>query len=199
MVVTESGWLTALQALLPPGRAFTREPGSILTKVLSAVAASLLTAQLVFEDLLDQADPRRANGMLPDWERLLALPDSCTPVGQQLVDRQRLAYQRLVELGGQSRAYFMELAELLGETGVTISEFGRSGFTVASNCNSGLFSQADRHVWRVNIPRPAFNARLMTCNSDCDSALQEYTPSVIECAFKRRKPAHTTVIFAYQA
>lgn len=199
MAVTEAGWLAALQSLLPPGRAFTREPGSILTRVLSAMAAALLAAQLLLEDLLDQADPRRATGMLPDWERLLALPDACTPVGQQLVDRQRLAYQRLVELGGQSRAYFIELAGLLGESGVTIDEFGTVGFTVASNCNGALFSQADRFTWRVNIPRLALNARLMTCNSDCDSALQEYTPSVIECAFNRRKPAHTTVIFAYQA
>lgn len=198
MAVTESGWLAALQALLPPGRAFTREPDSVLTKVLGTLAVALLRAQLLLEDLLEQADPRRATSMLPDWERLLALPDLCTPAGQQLVDRQRAAYQRLVELGGQSRAYFIGLAELLGESGLTITEFGRSGFIATSNCNAALYSQPDRFTWRVNIPRPALNARLMTCNSSCDSALQAYTPSVIECAFKRRKPAHTTVIFAYQ-
>lgn len=199
MAVTQQGWVSALQALLPPGRAFTREPGSVLTKVLSAAAAMLLSAQLLLEGLLEQADPRRATSMLPDWERLLALPDLCTPTGQQLVDRQRAAYQRLVEMGGQSRAYFIDLADLLGEHGVTITEFGQAGFTANSNCNLALCSTADRFVWRVNIPRPALNARLMTCNSDCVSALQEYTPSVIECAFNRRKPAHTTVIFAYQA
>lgn len=199
MAVTEAGWLAALQALLPPGRAFTREPDSMLTKVLGVLAAALLRAQLLLEDLLDQADPRRATSMLPDWERMLALPDSCTPKGQQLVDRQRSAYQRLVELGGQSRAYFIELAKLLGESGVTITEFGARGFITTSNCNGALHSQADRFTWRVNIPRPALNARKMTCNSSCDSALQAYTPSVIECAFKRRKPAHTTVIFSYQA
>ena len=197
MGVTLQAWLSALQSLLPPGRAFTREPDSVLSKLLGAIAAMFLAAQLKLEDLLKQADPRNATSMLPDWERLLALPDHCTPAGQQSADRQRVAFQRLTEQGGQSRAYFIGLTALLGEPNVTISEF--KSFTCNSNCNAALLSLADRFVWRVNIPRAALNARLMNCNSPCTVALQQYSPSVIECAFKERKPAHTNVIFAYAA
>lgn len=197
MAVTLQAWLSALQAMLPPGRAFTREPDSVLTKVLSAIAAMFLATQLKFEALLEQADPCRATSMLPDWERLLDLPDRCMPADQQITDRQRSAFQRLTEQGGQSRPYFIGLANLLGEPAVTISEFKR--FTCGSNCNSALCSQADLFAWRVNIPRPALNTRFFNCNSPCTAALQQYTPSGIECALKMRKPAHTNVMFSYTA
>lgn len=190
--MTLQAWLSALQAMLPPGRAFTREPDSVLSQLLSAIAAMFLAVQLKLENLLEQADPRHATSMLADWERLLGLS-----AGQQQVDRQRSAYQRLVEQGGQSRSYFIGLAELLGEPGVTITEFG--SFTCNSNCNAALYSPANRFVWRVNIPHAALNTRFMNCNSPCNVALQQYTPSVIERAFTDRKPAHTTVIFAYTA
>ena len=196
-VANQEGWLAALQALLPPGRAFTRSPDAVLTKLLGAMAATYLATQVKVEALLLEADPRRATTMLTDWERMLGLPDRCTPADLDAVDRQRAAYQRLTEQGGQSRAYFIDLAALLGEPGVTITEFSR--MTCNSNCNDALMSEADVFTWRANVPRLALNTRLMNCNSPCDSALSEYTPSVIECAFKERKPAHTSVIFAYTA
>lgn len=197
MVVTLSAWLATLQALLPPGRAFTRNPSSVLTNVLSSIAAMMLAAQLWLEDLLHQADPRNATSMLPRWEDFLNLPDKCTPAGQQLVDRQRAAYQRLLEQGGQSKAYFIGLAAMLGEQDITITEHKR--FTCNSNCNDALYSEADCFVWQVNIPHGAQNIQIFNCNSPCDSSLQAYSASVIECAFNERRPVHTDVIFAYQS
>jgi uncharacterized protein YmfQ (DUF2313 family) len=197
VVSNHAGWLATLQALMPPGRAFTRAPGSMWTKLLSALAAMLLAVQLKLEDLLEQADPRKATSMLPDWERMLALPDRCTPAGQQIADRQRAAYQRLVEEGGQSRPYFIGLSLLLGEPDVTITEFRR--FTCNSNCNDALCGPGDVFAWRVNIPHPAQDVRWFNCNSPCTAALQEYTPSLIECALTERKPAETNVLFSYAA
>jgi uncharacterized protein YmfQ (DUF2313 family) len=195
MALNQDGWLSVLQALLPSGRAFTREADSLLTKLLRGIAAVFHATQLQLEDLLEQADPRRATSMLEDWERLLGLPDRCTPAGQQLTDRQRAAYQRLVEQGGQSNAYFIQLSSLLGDPGVSITEFKR--FKCNSACNAPLNGAGDVFTWRVNIPHPALNARSFNCNSPCDTALQQYTPSLIECALKKRKPAHTSVIFSY--
>lgn len=197
MAVVPTNWLGALQALLPPGKAFNRDPDSVLTRFLSAIAAMYLAAQLWLEDLLAQADPRRATALLERWETLLALPDACTPAGQQIPDRQRAAYQRLVEQGGQSRAYFIGLAELLGEPGIAISEFQR--FSCNSACDTALYSEADVFTWRVAIPRPVQSVRFFSCNSPCDAGLQEYAPSTIECAFRERKPAHTDVVFTYTA
>ena len=195
--INQGIWLAALQALLPPGRAFSREPGSVLTKALGAIAALLLAAQLRFEDLICQRDPRLATSLLPEWERTLGLPDACTPAGQTRIDRQLAAYQRYTEQGGQSRTYFIDLANKLGEAGTTITE--HRPMTCNGHCNDALYGAADRFVFLLNLPRAALNVRAMTCNSHCNSPLQQYTPSVIECVIKERKPAHTNVLFAYTA
>lgn len=198
MGLTLTAWLQALQALLPPGQALTREPGAVLTRLLEAAAATLLAAQLRLVQLVAEFDPRVARQMLPDWERLLGLPDLCAdPAAQELGDRQQAAFGRLTEIGGQSRAYFIDLAERNGEPGVTITEF--RPFNVNGTCNAQLLSDGDAFCWRVTIPRTAAALRRMTCNSTAGSALQMYTPSTIECLFRARKPAHTTVFFGYHA
>lgn len=192
-----AAWLASLQALLPPGSALTREPGARLTRLLQAIAAMFAQAQGRFESLATQsADPLVATDMLPDWERVLALPDNCMADQDLSVqDRQRIAGQRLVEQGGQSRAYFIDLAARLGEPGVTITEFRR--FTCNSACDDALYSYPDKFYWRVNFPHPANNVRFMNCNDHCNSPLQQYQPSLAECPISERKPAHTHVIFSY--
>jgi len=197
MGMNVQAWLASLQALLPPGRAFTREPEANFTKLLEAMAAMFSSAESLAVELRNQsADPLSATDMLPDWERLLGLPDDClVDVALSLSDRQRIAGQRLVELGGQSRAHFIDLAARLGEPGCTISEF--RPFNCNDDCNDALNGADDRFTWRVNIPHPAADVRLMTCSDDCTSALQEFTPSLIECPISERRPAHTTVIFSY--
>lgn len=80
-----AAWTGALQSLLPPGRAFTREPGSVLAKLLEACAAMFKGRQDTLDALALEADPRLALTMLPEWESLLGLPDACyTPLRQQL-------------------------------------------------------------------------------------------------------------------
>jgi uncharacterized protein YmfQ (DUF2313 family) len=191
-------WLASLQALLPPGRAFTRESGANLTKLLEATAAMFSSAESLAVDLrIQSADPLTATGMLPDWERLLGLPDDCTiTLPLSTAERQRLAFARLTEQGGQSRAYFIALAASLGEPGVTIAD-GFRPMTCNSTCNASLTSNADRFVWIVNVPRSANQLRGMNCNNNCNSALGSLQISLAECPITERKPAHTTVLFKY--
>lgn len=190
-------WLAALQALLPPGRALTREPTAKLTQLLEAIAGMFLDAQLRLEALLVEADPRRAVDLLPDWERTLGLPDTCTANLQlSTADRQRLAFARLVEEGGQSRAYFIALAASYGEPGCTITD----GFRRANcngNCNDTLYGEGDVFVWIVNIPRPINQVQAANCAGNCNDALASYTVSLAECPITERRPAHTTVLFKY--
>mgnify|MGYP003582980059 CR=1 FL=1 len=147
--------------------------------------------------LIEEVDPRTATELLADWERVLGLPDECmASLPLTIADRRMLAWQKLTEIGGQSRAYFIALAAKFGEPGVTIDD-GFRPMNCNDDCNDALSSEADRFVWRVNIPHPAGNARPMNCNDDCNDALQMYSLSLAECPLTERKPAHTTVVFSY--
>lgn len=198
MGMNVQAWLTSLQALLPPGRAFTLDPDANFTKLLEAISAMFSSAESLAVDLRNQsADPLVAIEMLPDWERLLGLPDDCT-VGLELsiAQRQRAAFARLVERGGQSKPYFIALAEAYGEPGCTIDD-GFAQMTCNDDCNDVLYSLEDVFTWRVNIPRPINQVEAMTCNDDCNDSLASFTISLAECPITERKPAHTQVIFSY--
>jgi uncharacterized protein YmfQ (DUF2313 family) len=74
-----SAYLSQLLALLPPGDALAREPGSRLERLLSVPAAELARVDGRVEALLVESDAARTTEMLADWERALGLPDECYP------------------------------------------------------------------------------------------------------------------------
>ncbi len=74
-----SAYLSQLLALLPPGDALAREPGSVLERLLTVPAAELARVDGRVEALLVESDPARIAEMLADWERALGLPDECYP------------------------------------------------------------------------------------------------------------------------
>ncbi|MCA3288244.1 MAG: DUF2313 domain-containing protein [Roseomonas sp.] len=74
-----SAYLSQLLALLPPGDALAREPGSVLERLLTVPAAELARVDGRVEALLAESDPARTAEMLTDWERALGLPDECYP------------------------------------------------------------------------------------------------------------------------
>ncbi|MCA3365641.1 MAG: DUF2313 domain-containing protein [Roseomonas sp.] len=74
-----SAYLSQLLALLPPGDALPREPGSRLERLLTVPAAELARVDGRVEALLVESDAARTTEMLTDWERALGLPDECYP------------------------------------------------------------------------------------------------------------------------
>lgn len=190
MALTANDYADLIEGLTPKGPAWAE------LKVSSVWAEELARLDARIWALVGEADPRTTSEMLADWERVLGLPDDCmSDLPLSIIDRRRIAWQRLTELGGQSRAYFIDLAARFGEPGTTITEFRQ--MTCNDDCNDALYSQDDEFVWRVNLPRPADAVRPMNCNDDCNDALQMYTPSLAECPINERKPAHTTVLFTY--
>lgn len=168
-----------LRALLPGGPAWN---DALTQKFLEAWAEEFRRLDARVTQLLEEADVRTSDELLAEWERLLGLPDDCTKdLDLSLQERRRLAWQKLTMRGGQSRAYFIALAETLGVPGCTIDEqFG-----------------GNPHHWRMNIPLAIENSRFMNCIDDCTDALQMYIPNIIECPIRELKPAHTEVFFSY--
>lgn len=193
MALTSQEYVAQLRALLPGGPAWG---DGITARLLEGWAEEFKRVDERISALVEEADPRKADELLPEWERLLGLPDECTQeLDLSLGERRRLAWQKLTATGGASRAYFIGLAETLGVAGVTITEFRQ--FSCQGTCNDPVHSLADEFVWRVNVPQPLDNVRPMNCGDDCTDALQQYTPNLIECPIRDRRPAHTAVIFGY--
>lgn len=170
-------WLGALQALLPPGLAITREPDASITKLLESWAAMMGDAELSFEEWLAQYDPNQATTMLADWERFLGLPDVCDAgIAQTLQQRRAAVVERLYIMGGNSRQYFIDMMARRG-VAITIDELAA-------------------HFWRVNAPM--VNLRYFRAGQGrCGERLRTWGDAPMECRIRRLKPAHTRVVFGY--
>jgi len=196
-VRSAADYLKQAQALLPPGIALSRSPLANLTKLLQAIADVLAEVDSAVNALYDEADPRTANSLLPDWERVAGLPDSAIGTDyQSLAERRAWLKIRLTSVGGQSRAYFVALAASLG-TSITIDEFqpwgcglGETGHDQIGNDDS-LFM-----LWQVNMPSPPAYYFEMGL-SQCGDPLGYCRTGIIEALFARYKPAHTTLRFNY--
>ncbi len=192
MAASPEAYLYQLQALLPPGKAWSRDPDAVLSKLLLAMGDGLARAARRAEDLLEEIDPRTTVELLPDWERVAGLPDPCAGPSPTLATRQAILTAKLISRGGQSRAYLIGVAAALGYT-ITIEEFRL--LTCQSACDAALNTNPWRFAWRVHAP--AVTVKNMTCQSGCDEPLRSWGNAVLECTLNRLKPAHTHIIFAY--
>lgn len=182
------------KALLPPGRLWDalRQEGSISDDLWAAQAEEFARIDQRAEDLLAEADPRTAFEMLVDWEGWAGLPDVCAGSLATLQQRRNALIQKLTNVGGQSRAYFISVADGLGFE-ITIDEF--EPFTCESSCDQGVYDEEWRFTWRVNAPEQTIVE--FTCESSCDEPLQVWGNELLECTILALKPAHTNVLFGY--
>ncbi|MQX36807.1 YmfQ family protein [Roseospira navarrensis] len=197
-----------LAGLLPRGAAWRRDPGSVLGRLLEALGAPLARADARADALVDEADPRTTWEMLADWERVCGLPDTCSRAAgtPTLEERRAAVVQRLTARGGQSRAFFLGIAEALGYA-ITIEEWrpfqvGLSG--VGPSVDPGMLGPQlgppqIRFVWRVTVLEPRvtrFHVGTSQCGVDQLTAIRRAED--LECQFRRRAPAHTHLIFRYE-
>ena len=138
-----------LRALLPPGPAWEAELVPEVDAALRGLAPELARLDARGFDLLNEADPLTLHEMLPDWERVMQLPDACQGAAPSLDDRKKAVRQRLAGLGGQSAAYFEQLARDQGYPNAKVvahraPRFGRSRFG-----RSHFGTWAAQHIWTL--------------------------------------------------
>lgn len=184
-----------LQALLPPGGAWTRQPDAVLTRVLDAIAQEMARLDARAQILIDESDPRSTAELLADWERVAALPEPClADIAQTSSERRAALHTKLTRLGGLSRAFFIAFAAAAGYT-VTITEARpfQAGHSVAGHAiTNGVWV----FTWQVNSA--LHTVRVFGAGSGAaGDALRSWGNALLECLCTRYKPAHTLPIFAY--
>lgn len=193
----QEAYLHQLQAILPPGQAWTRDRDANLTKVLSVIASQMAEIDESAMQLLIESDPRRALDLLADWETEFGLPDDCTLTGTTLQERRFALLQKIITLGSQSKPYFIAVAQGLGYQ-IQITEY-RPFIAGLSRCGDPLNGAPSvRHNWRVKVLQPRVTY-FRTGESEAGDLLVKITRAEdLECLFTRLKPAHTHLIFAYE-
>lgn len=192
---TAAEYREQLKALLPPGQAFPRDPGTTLHDLLDGMSIELARVDGRARGLPKEANPSSTNEMLTDWERVAGLPDKCSGVLEEtLQGRKSALLTKLTSTGGQSAEYFIELAASLGYT-VTIEVFRpfRAGISVAGDA---LTNGPWAFTWLIRAPEVSvteFRAGL----SVAGERLRTWGNDTLECKINQLKPAHTIALFAY--
>ncbi len=198
MHASAQDYLTILQALLPTGAAWPRDEEATLTKFLTGFADSLARVHNRCVDLIDEADPRTTVELIAEWERVCGLPDDCAPAaGATLAERRAAVVAKIAARGGQSRAFFADLAGRLGYE-IEINEF-RPFICGRSRCGERLHGGAAcRFYWRVRVPGPRVAPFRCGVSRTGERLGLIRRAEDLECLFRRLAPAHSVLIFAYE-
>jgi uncharacterized protein YmfQ (DUF2313 family) len=186
-------YLAQLAALLPPGPALSRDPDSVVMRLLAAPAEELARVEARAAALLDEADPRTTSDLLAEWEAVAGLPDPCLGPSPTIAQRRARLVQQLTETRGQSPAFFVAVAQRLGAASATVTEFREHD--CAQDCETPVHGLDWRFAWRLNLPAvPVVDS---TAEDGCETPLRVWGDTIIECVVRGLAPAHTTPLFAY--
>ena len=170
---SSADYLSALQALLPRGRAWPRESTSAQSEMLAGLAPTY---------------------QRPEWEATLGLPSACTGTLPTLQARQAAVVGQLASVGGQSIPYFVGVAAKLGYP-ITITQYApfRCG---QSSCGQPLGGAAWFYAWRVNAPTYVITS-FSTGRSAMGEPLRSWANQTLPCVLSEYAPAHTILNFKY--
>jgi uncharacterized protein YmfQ (DUF2313 family) len=168
-----------LKHLLPRGDAWEAPDGGPLSQLLLAYGDDMAAFDARMVALMEEADPRTALELIAVWEVSAGLPDPCTGALTDIDQRRAALWQKITGQGGQSLAYYIQIALTLGFD-VDPEEF--RPFVAGSDCNQPCNDDS----WH-------FAFWLHASAGPVDDDLK----GVLECVIGRVKPAHTITFFTY--
>ncbi|NIJ07248.1 uncharacterized protein YmfQ (DUF2313 family) [Sphingomonas vulcanisoli] len=192
-------YAAALGALMPRGRVWPTDPGSTQAYVRHALARSMERLDGDAIALLADIFPPSSVDLLPEWEDTLGLPDPCLGPNPTIQQRQQQVTARFVGNGGQSAAWYIAFAALLGFV-IEITEYGpfRVG---AGRCGTPLAGEPWIFTWLVTVvsgdssaAAAAFRAGISRAGNPLSSAASGR--AALECELRRIAPGHTNILFA---
>lgn len=156
--------------------------GSVLMRLLSCFAEEFRRCEAEVIRIVNSTDPGVATDLLPDWERVLGLPENCLKgVEQTLEERQRSAHGKMFDTGRTTnKSFFEEYAESLGYD-VTIEE-------LPAISDPRIMGVARMGVQRMGN-RGGYSVLKVIVNGSPPST------ELLKCSFDREKQAHVVIIY----
>jgi len=153
---------------------------SLLTDIHEALAPELVRFHGRVIDYLEEANPGTADQMLEGWEEVLGLTPATTATDDE---RRAACATAYIATGGNSAAYFEQLAASMGLAGTFVLDQTAGSWMWGPHSPPcmPLYSAYHAFVWEVHSLVAATAAQRTT----------------LETLFERIKPAHTQVEFFY--
>lgn len=196
-VRTAADYHAQLRALLPPGPAWDAELVPEVDAALRGLAPELARVDGRAVDLLNEADPLTLHELLPDWERVMQLPDVCLGAAPTLEDRKKAVRQRLTGLGGQSASYFENLAREQGYLNAKVVAHRAPRFGRARCGQSHFGTWAQQHMWTLYAGERLTGGRRFGV-SYWGERFGANPAQALECLVRRAAPAHTLENILYE-
>jgi len=187
-------YLAAMQALMPRGRVWPTESGTVQTQVLSGLVQTYARHNARATNLLIDAFPSSTEELLPEWEATLGLPDPCAGLAPTIQLRRAQVMARFTGTGGQSSQYFVQMAATLGYA-ITITQFAPFKFG-QTTFGTQMYGADWAFAWQVNAPSFSIN-RFQFGVDGFGEPLATWNNNVLQCELQNAAPAHTTLMFNY--
>ncbi|MEG1824351.1 MAG: putative phage tail protein [Cloacibacillus sp.] len=190
-------FLEMIWGLYPQGLAWNRESG-VLNTFNNSCAYELVNVDARKEALLREADPRKTEELISDWEIDYGLPDECTPLAATLEGRRGALLAKIRARGEMTPEWYLRLAQDLGYD-VDLEEW-RPFVCAASQCGSTDMTGNEnvRYVWSFRI----FGTNqeyFVTGTSACGDPLGSWRDAAeFICRVNKLRPSHTKVFFFYE-
>lgn len=194
MGLNAGDWVKLIKGLLPPGPATAAERGTVFDGMAQALADELVRIDGRTEDLKAEIDPRTTFELLPDFERMLGLPDPCVTDAQTIDQRRNAVIVKLTQLGGLNPEFYIDVAAQLGYA-VTITEFKPARCGV-SHCGDRLNGKDWAYTWRVNSENNTIRVARVG-SAVAGDLLRDWSNQQLECAIEERQPSHGILQFSY--
>jgi uncharacterized protein YmfQ (DUF2313 family) len=200
-------YLNYLQQLMPPGRAYLRKPGQIITKLLHGIADILAdfhaTACEVF---LRNIDPCKADLARSHWLKSTGIhSDPCLTETDDCAAMLAVLRAGASEHEGQEVAYYKSLLMQIGiaEADIEIAQGAPLSECGVAQCGDELSNAGGAFTWSVTIKNasqyPGWECIDAECGTaECLDPIGHCRIVSVECLINKFKPSHTTVIFYYE-
>ena len=175
---TTEEFTAQIRKLLPIGRAWNAEEGTVTHGIIRAIGQELSRVHQRAAELIEETDPATTLELLEEYERVWGLPEPCVGAVSGIEARRSAVQEKIRRTGGQSKAYIITVAAAAGYA-ITIDELPGN----------------QSHTFRVNSASNTF--RIWSVNSGVDEALRTWDNASLECIVNRVKRAGTRAIFAY--
>lgn len=154
MILDYAAYARLMQALLPPGKAWTREPDATLTKALTGASREFARVQSRADALLAELQPSQAVELLAEHELANGLPDTCNPVVDTVSNRRAALLAKLGETRGHAAPDYLAIAADFGHAATLYKKpyhVARVGLRAGMRANEGQWASVLGIAYATNL------------------------------------------------